>query len=76
MKIAMIRVDKAFQDTPYTLILTVHDEIVSLCPEGLETEAKELVVSALSGITLNDKPIIDVPLVVTCEAARRWSEAK
>ena len=76
MKIAMIRVDKAFQDTPFTLILTVHDEIVSLCPEGLETEAKELVVSALSGITLNDKPIIDVPLVVTCEAARRWSEAK
>jgi DNA polymerase-1 len=76
MKIAMIRVDRAFQDTPFTLILTVHDEIVSICPEGMESEAKELVVSALSGITLNERSIIDVPLVVTCEAARRWSEAK
>ena len=76
MKIAMIRVDRAFQDTPHTLILTVHDEIVSLCPEGLEEEAKELVVSALSGITLNEQPIIDVPLVVTCETAKRWNEAK
>jgi DNA polymerase-1 len=76
MKIAMIRVDKAFANTPFTLILTVHDEIVSICPEGMEDEAKALVVSALSGITLSEQPIIDVPLVVTCETAKRWSEAK
>jgi DNA polymerase I-like protein with 3'-5' exonuclease and polymerase domains len=76
MKIAMIRVDKAFEDTPFTLILTVHDEIVSLCPEGMENEAKELVVAAMDGITLNDEPIIDVPLVVSCNTAKRWSEAK
>lgn len=76
MKIAMIRVDRAFEDTPFTLILTVHDEIVSLCPEGMELEAKALVVSAMDGITLNEQPIIDVPLVVSCETAKRWSEAK
>jgi DNA polymerase-1 len=76
MKIAMIRVHRAFADSPFTLILTVHDELVSLCPEGLEAQAKGTVVSAMSGITLNDKPIIDIPLVVTCGTAKRWSEAK
>jgi DNA polymerase I-like protein with 3'-5' exonuclease and polymerase domains len=76
MKIAMIRVDRAFADTPFTLILTVHDEIVSLCPEGTEAEAQEVVVAALSGITLSERPIIDVPLVVSCGTAKRWSEAK
>jgi len=76
MKIGMIRVDKAFQGSPFTMVLTVHDEIISLCPEGLEDECQELVVSSLNGITLNERPIVDVPLVVSCGTAKRWSEAK
>lgn len=76
MKIGMIRVDRAFQGSPFTMVLTVHDEIISLCPEGLEDECQELVVSSLNGITLNERPIIDVPLVVSCGTAKRWSDAK
>jgi DNA polymerase I-like protein with 3'-5' exonuclease and polymerase domains len=76
MKIAMIKVDQAFVGTPFRMLFTVHDELVSSAPEHLGTRAKEVVVAAMRGITLQGQPIISVPLEVSCGIATRWSEAK
>jgi DNA polymerase-1 len=77
MKIAIIRVDRAFQDTPYQMLMTVHDELLSAVPEAEAEQAKAAVVTAMSGICFaNGDPILNVPLVVSCGTAKRWSEAK
>jgi DNA polymerase-1 len=77
MKIAMIRVNRAFADTPYRMQMTVHDELISAVPEEYVEQAKGVVVTSMSGISFNNgDPIINVPLVVSCKAAKRWSEAK
>lgn len=76
MKLAVIRLDRVFLGTPGRMHFTVHDELVSSAPEGWADEAKGIVVAAMSGITMRGKPIIDVPLEVTCGVGTRWSEAK
>lgn len=76
MKLAMIRVDKQFLGTPFRLLLTVHDELISLAPEDRADECKQLMSDSMSGIMLRGQPIIDVPLVVSCGTARAWNEAK
>jgi DNA polymerase-1 len=76
MKIAMIRVDRAFLGTPYKLSLTVHDELLAIAPEDQAEQCKQVMTTAMSGIMLGGKPILSVPLVVSCGIARAWSEAK
>jgi DNA polymerase-1 len=77
MKIACIRVDRAFLGTPYKMLMTVHDELISSVPEVDVEAAKSIVLDAMSGITFNNgDPLISVPLVVSCGTAKRWSEAK
>ena len=76
MKIAMIKVDRVFAGTPFRMLFTVHDELVCSAPEALGEQAKGVMVSTMSGITLSGQPIIDVPLEVSCGIATRWSEAK
>lgn len=77
MKIAIIRVDRAFEGTPYRMLMTVHDELLSAVPEDEAEQAKSVVMTAMSGIGFaNGDPIINVPLVVSCGTAKRWSEAK
>jgi DNA polymerase I-like protein with 3'-5' exonuclease and polymerase domains len=77
MKIAIIKVDRAFQGTPYRMLMTVHDELLSSVPQDEAEQAKKAVVTAMSGICFaNGDPIINVPLVVSCGTAKRWSEAK
>lgn len=77
MKIAMIRVNRAFEGTDYRMQMTVHDELISAVPDVDVEAAKAVVVTSMSGISFNNgDPIISVPLVVSCKAAKRWSEAK
>ena len=79
MKIAMLRVDRAFQalpDRPFKLLLTVHDELIAVAPEDQAEECRDIMVQAMGGIMRGTKPIIDVPLVVSCGIARAWNEAK
>lgn len=76
MKIAMIRVDRAFLGTPFKLLLTVHDELMAVAPQDQAEECKEVMTTAMSGIMRRGKPILDVPLVVSCGIARAWNEAK
>lgn len=76
MKIALVRLDKAFIGTPFKALMTVHDEVHSLAPDHLADEAKDIVVTSLSGISLGGRPIIRVPLEVSCGTATSWSQAK
>lgn len=76
MKIAMLRVDQAFLGTPFKMLLTVHDELMAIAPEEQAEECKEVMTTAMSGIMRRGRPILDVPLVVSCGIARAWNEAK
>jgi DNA polymerase-1 len=76
MKLAMIKVDRLLLGSPANLVITVHDELVIETDDAYVEECKELVVSAMSGITLRGEPILSVPLMVACDAAPRWSDAK
>jgi DNA polymerase I-like protein with 3'-5' exonuclease and polymerase domains len=76
MKIAMLRVDRAFLGTPFKMLLTVHDEIIALAPEDRAEECQAVMTTAMSGIMRSGKPILDVPLVVSCGIARAWNDAK
>lgn len=79
MKIAMLRVDRAFQalpGQPFKLLLTVHDELIAVAPEDKAEECRDIMVQAMGGIMRGNRPIIDVPLVVSCGIARAWNEAK
>jgi len=72
-----MNVDRAFEGTSYKMLMTVHDELLSSVPIDEVDQAKNVVVTAMSGICFaNGDPIINVPLVVSCGTAKRWSEAK
>jgi DNA polymerase I-like protein with 3'-5' exonuclease and polymerase domains len=76
MKLAMIRLDRALLDTPSSIIITVHDELVIEAPDDWVDKTQELVMEAMGGITLRGEPILSVPLTVACGVADRWSDAK
>jgi DNA polymerase I-like protein with 3'-5' exonuclease and polymerase domains len=70
MKLAMVR---AHQMIPKEsrLILTVHDELVTLTPEHLATQTEEAIRGAMEGVNL-----LDVPLIADVKVVDRWGEAK
>ena len=53
------------------LILTVHDELVTLTPDRLVDETKEAIREAMESIKL-----IDVPLIADIKVVQKWGEAK
>jgi DNA polymerase bacteriophage-type len=65
---AMLRIQKR-----YPVVLTVHDEIVSLAPEAEAAEAKEWV---LAQMVVEPKYMQGIPLAATCDTAVRYGEAK
>lgn len=71
LKLAMVRADALFEDTPAKLILTVHDELVALSPEDFADEACELLEEAME-----IPSILRVPVPVEAHAGRTWNEAK
>lgn len=70
MKIGMVR---AAQMIPAgaELILTVHDELVTVTPNDLVNETTEAITRAMEDI-----PVLDVPLVAEVKAAPTWGEGK
>lgn len=65
---AMLRIQKR-----YPVVLTVHDEIVSLAPESEAEEAKKWV---LAQMVVEPKYMQGIPLAATCDTAVRYGEAK
>jgi DNA polymerase I-like protein with 3'-5' exonuclease and polymerase domains len=70
IKLAMIR---AYDMIPKEskLILTVHDELVTITPDHLAEETATAIREAMEGIKL-----LDVPLIADIKTVQRWGEAK
>ena len=53
------------------LILTVHDELVTLAPDHLADDTAAAIREAMEGISL-----LDVPLIADIKTVQKWGEAK
>lgn len=84
IKLAMVRMDKVLSEDAVKnpgreiqMVLSVHDELVILCPDDRVEEACAYLLEAMSGEEIQS--LINVPLAMTRESigvASRWSEAK
>jgi DNA polymerase I-like protein with 3'-5' exonuclease and polymerase domains len=70
IKLAMIRAHELIPEGA-RLLLTVHDELVTLTPEEKAEETMEAIREAMEGINL-----LDVPLIADIKIVDRWGEAK
>lgn len=74
MKLALVRAHSCFVDEPeINLILTVHDELVTITPEHRAEETAEAIRKSMEGIKL---PQITVPLIADVNIVDKWGEAK
>jgi DNA polymerase-1 len=74
MKLAIVRAHSCFIDEPdINVILTVHDELVTLCPEDRVDETVEAIRVSMEGIKLSQ---ITIPLTAGIGVVDRWGEAK
>ena len=74
MKLALVRAHASFVDEPdINLILTVHDELVTITPEDRAEETADAIKRAMEGIKI---PAITVPLVAEVNIVDKWGEAK
>lgn len=73
IKLAMIRLDAELSQVPDTsLILTIHDELVTTTPTEHAEQVAEMVREAMEGIKILKK----VPLIADLKIVDKWSEAK
>jgi DNA polymerase I-like protein with 3'-5' exonuclease and polymerase domains len=70
IKLAMIRAHELIPEGA-RLLLTVHDELVTLTPAEKADETMEAIREAMEGINL-----LDVPLIADIKIVDRWGEAK
>jgi DNA polymerase-1 len=70
IKMAMVRAHKLLPQGS-KLILTVHDELVTLVPDNLVEQSVEAIRNAMEGINM-----LDVPLVADITVVERWGDAK
>lgn len=70
IKLAMIRAHDALPKEA-KLILTVHDELVTLTPDALVEETREAIREAMEGIKL-----LPIPLVADIKIVQKWGDAK
>lgn len=79
IKYAMIRAHERLPKES-KLILTVHDELVTICPDHLVDETREMIREAMEGIKITSlssrKDIADVPLIADITVVQRWGDAK
>lgn len=74
MKLALVRAHSCFVDEPdVNVILTVHDELVTIAPEDKAEEAAAAIKHSMEGIQL---PQIIVPLIAEVYVVNKWGEAK
>lgn len=70
MKLSMVRAHKLIPKTS-NLLLTVHDELVTITPNSEVDATKEAIREAMEGIRL-----LNVPLLADVKVVERWGEAK
>ena len=70
MKLAMIRAQDMIPKEA-KLLLTVHDELVTLTPDNKADETAEAIREAMEGVKL-----LDVPLLADVKTVQRWGQAK
>lgn len=70
IKLAMIRAHKLIPDES-SLILTIHDELVTVTPDYLAEETEAAIREAMEGIQA-----LRIPLLADVKTVTRWGEAK
>jgi DNA polymerase I-like protein with 3'-5' exonuclease and polymerase domains len=74
MKLALVRAHSCFVDEPdINVILTVHDELVTITPEDRAEETADAIRQSMEGIKLKE---IGVPLIADVKIVDKWGEAK
>jgi DNA polymerase I-like protein with 3'-5' exonuclease and polymerase domains len=74
MKLAIIRAHSCFTDDPdINVLLTVHDELVTVCPEDRAEEVANAIRVSMEGIKLKE---ITIPLLAEVNTVDKWGEAK
>jgi DNA polymerase-1 len=74
MKLALVRAHSCFKDMPnINVILTVHDELVTVTPEENAEETAEAIRISMEGIKLKE---ISIPLLADVQIVDKWGEAK
>ena len=74
MKLALVRAHSCFVAEPdVNVILTVHDELVTVAREDLAEEAAEAIRESMEGIKF---PEITVPLIADVKIVDKWGDAK
>jgi DNA polymerase-1 len=70
IKLAMVRAHNLIPKES-KLILTVHDELVTLTPDHLVDQTREAIREAME-----DLKIIPIPLIADISVVQRWGDAK
>lgn len=74
MKLAIVRAHSCFTDEPnVNVVLTVHDELVTVAREDLAEETAEAIRESMEGIKLTE---INIPLIADVKIVDKWGEAK
>jgi DNA polymerase-1 len=74
MKLALVRAHSCFTyEKDVNVILTVHDELVTIAPEDKAEEVAEAIRQSMEGINLKQ---ITVPLIAEVYVVDKWGEAK
>jgi DNA polymerase-1 len=70
IKVAMVRAHAMIPEGA-ELILTIHDELVTVTPDNLAEETMDAIRQAMEGIN-----ILSIPLIADVKLVSRWGEAK
>jgi DNA polymerase I-like protein with 3'-5' exonuclease and polymerase domains len=74
IKLAMVRAHSCFVTEPeVNVLLTVHDELVTITPDHLAEETAEAIRQSMEGVNLPD---MAVPLIADVKIVQKWGEAK
>jgi DNA polymerase I-like protein with 3'-5' exonuclease and polymerase domains len=74
MKLALVRAHSCFLTEPsINVVLTVHDELVTIAPDDRAEEVAEAIRESMEGIKLKE---IDIPLLAEIHIVDKWGEAK
>ena len=74
IKLAMVRAHSCFVDEPeVNVLLTVHDELVTITPDHLAEETAAAITASMEGVKLPD---MVVPLIAVTKIVQKWGEAK
>lgn len=74
IKLAMVRAHSCFIDEPeVNVLLTVHDELVTITPDHLVEETTAAIKASMEGVKLPD---MKVPLIAETYVVQKWGQAK